>query len=288
MLKRLCLLSLVSISLCTSAYADVGVSAFAMLHSKFPCEDYLRLFRYSPVAFTSILIGTFGNNKRCLKKFLRLKKKKIVQIHVSNEAGRRNGKLLAGELLPQYSISQYGKAWEGLSPKAINSLLLRVEPYASLTKDYPDVEWLISDGLESNDSITAAKNRIATLRKKWPHKIVHAPLHARRKWRDTGADAIELHGLSPKLSMPCISNLDGADIDFKDGRGSATRGISADEVPSYIRKYKHRGCKVLLWWSSLQGTRQGWKPPFEREFKIFSEQSSSVKKWLRRYNEGQT
>ena len=56
----------------------------------------------------------------------------------------------------------------------------------------------------------------------------------------------EIHGPKVELKKPCIANLDGVDIKFKNSL-ALRNNIKSENLKSYLNKYKH--CEAAFLWS---------------------------------------
>ena len=204
---------------------NIGYSAFNITARRFNCNAFLASLNKVDELHISFLYHTFGKKYSCLTRVIQDERLKTLEIHLINEAGHRNSRLGKYEFL--YDIE---------NPEEYNDLLINEDQnlktkfvnYVQPLKEYlefnlrSDIEVLISPGLESNVTDTAAKVLIAWTREIFPDfRIVWTPYpFAQRRLGNSTADLIEAHGLFntnsklSKLKAPCIYNIDGADISY--------------------------------------------------------------------------
>lgn len=216
------------------ASAEVGLSAFAIQHPKFPCTKFLEAFKGVKSPAISILDGWFGKDRKCLNRFLAMPSvgTKLVQIHIQYVPKNRV------EVLDKRLLSARAKTWE------------------HYRQVYPDVRFLLSDGLESHDHSGTAKRRVLFIKKYFHGKIVHNPL-IERDPDIVNADYIELHEPRYRKSWgrKTIFNYDGFGVDYRnEGRGRIPFQTSVSAVRSDITKAKRDGSIVFLWDCYGQGT----------------------------------
>lgn len=234
----------------------------------------------------AILWGTFSTKNICTKKYLQRFKDEphTLEIHFSNEAGRRNGRLGKGELFPSLTVGQYNKALERKKPFVLKEIRLRAKAIAFFFENYgsPKTRLILSTGLEDNYTRKAFENFVRVIREEIPTSVIltRSPLHSTRFF--PGAHFIELHGDTPDFpsGAPCISNLDGTDISFGDDRRVLNGAISISEVHRFLKRT--RSCARLIWWSASQGIERGrFIKPRSRNFRIHSQNINAVNRLLR-------
>ena len=240
------LLSLVIFA--SAASAETGLSAFAIMHERYPCDKFLEAFHGVDVKAIAILDGWFGSDRTCLDKFLKLSGRKIVEIHIRHVPKNKP------ETLDETTLSRRARKWEEYRRK------------------HTDTTWLLSDGLESHSSIPASRKRIAYIRKYFYGQIVHNPLIERDPY-SVGADIIELHDARyvEQWKRKTIFNYDGYGINYLGTRGrNLPFYASIPEVRSDVRQAKRDGNLIFLWDAHGQGTERSGvnSDPRKRAFTI--------------------
>lgn len=246
MLKKLFLISLF---IACNSFADTGLSAYALLSPKYPCADFLRVFNGIPIKRTAILDSTFGHDTTCLKKFLNLPGKKLVEIHISNEAGRHSKTLGNSDFLPNLSEVAYNSLWEMKSHIVVDPFIARIVYWSNFAKSYPHTRWLMSDGLESRGSLLAANNRISMMKKYWKGKIVYNTAYSARTSKG-GADYKEVHDshlyANPRADL--ILNFDGQGICWTcSSFGYPPFALNPNDLPQILREARLKHSLVFLW-----------------------------------------
>jgi hypothetical protein len=236
--------------------AEVGLSAFAIQHPKFPCTKFLEAFKGVKSPKIAILDGWFGSDRRCLDRFLALPNSgtKLVQIHI--------------RYVPKSQV-------EGLDK---NLLSARAKKWEHYRIKYPHVRFLLSDGLESHDYSGTAKRRVLFIKKYFHGKIVHNPLNERDP-DIVGADYIELHEPRYRKSWgrKTIFNYDGFGVDYRnEGRGRIPFQTSVSAVRSDIAKAKRDGSLVFLWDGPSQGIYDN-RRPIDARFRRYEIIGNSIK-----------
>lgn len=234
-----------------------GLSAFAAMNEKFPCDRYLAIVNQSERPAMSVLWGTFGFDSRCVEAFTHSNAHRphLVQVHISNETCRRNRVCGAGELMGHLNVKKYNKALQFPQYDVIKALVERVEEIKTFTKwvGTPNTTWVLDTGLEDNYT-TGAYNIVEfVVRRHWDGLISRNPLKGKVRG---GADYLEKHGNGASFGgQPCVANEDGT-----------KNSLSRSRV--FLKKYA--GCfATYLWRHSHQG-RIGnrWIPIEDREYII--------------------
>lgn len=252
-----------------------GCSGFAIMHPNFPCHSFLDLYpRKIKAPAVAVLWGTFGHKLRCLKHFTREFKDRphLIEIHLSNEACRRNKRCHEGELLRPLGVRQYNhKLREGneATRKAIQGRaknILRTLPYIV----NENTKILLTTGLEDNFTKEAYTQILEWVQEVWPYDVARNPL-GRHGVFVGNANYLELHGLRPNFKgKPCITNNDGVKIDMP---------AAADK---FYRRYA-TSCRVqLIWFARGQGIRgKEFLEPRSRVFEFDSKDDSLANVFLR-------
>lgn len=254
-----------------SASAQVGASFLAAQgFDKKECNAALKVFEGIENPAIAILWGTFTTRNLCLQEFLAryAEKQKHVEIHFSNEAGRKQGRLRAGEL-------------KTLSKK---NIARRTEKIASFIEKYGPVKtsWYVSLGLEDYYARKTVKRICRSFRARMPIYVNYVRNGVVDSYLGC-AQFIELHRYDAKIprGKPCIFNGDGHDVNFGDGRFTLEGRASIQEMSSALRGARKRGCIVLAWWAGPQGIGRRFVEPRRRRFRIYSSHVSTVNKILR-------
>jgi len=258
------LLHLLTFFLVTSiAYADTGVGYYAMLHKDWPCKNSLSILPQNP--HISVLWNTFGKDTKCLSQFLSRAGGKTLQIHTVNEVCQRNKRCGDYEFLSNLSVSDYNNKLIKRNEKLLNRLRkYHLEILSFLDRNLtPDTQCIISPGLESNLSYPAARVLIDEATKMFSPRC-------QISWNPLRGGPIpntihELHGENPRLSPPCIANLDGVDIDFKGRPAILPQSIWQDDLKFFIKDYS-KCVSPFLWIAEFNGIgRGGFIDPRQRK-----------------------
>jgi hypothetical protein len=219
----------VSIFISISAHAD-GLSYLGMCHPTWDCKASLQEWRGEPLGW---LENTFGERCQCVDRFLATSQPKTVRVHLINSPCMRNKRCGKYEVL-------YGETAASASRKIMrgdkrilgkfNAVLERLRQRLSKAKG--DVTCYVSPCLEC-DLYDRARRRLASIvSAALPNCIIVDNPHRHECIRGT---VCEFHGEAPRVSAPCIVDLDGTDAKDVD-------------VNKWLAKYRY--CDIRFIWTS--------------------------------------
>lgn len=266
---------------------NVGLGLFALQSPTFPCESALRAFSSSESPTLAILWGTFGGDNRCLERWLRDARNRphLLEVHLSNEACRRNKRCSESDFLPSLSVAQLNARLEQKDARILQSYAMKVREIRNTLAPFMTErgEYLISTGLEDNFSDAAYGMVLETVRANWPHKVVRSPVGDPRRRDRAGADYLEGHGATPQFNgeTPCIVNLDGDDMHFPHRSATLRNNRSWEEVLKFVETFSKKCRATFLWAAPWQGVSDAtFSRPLDRRFVLSNEDVEAVKKLL--------
>ncbi len=233
-----------------------GRSPYAIQNTNYSCESLLHSISSESNFRYSWLYNTFNNSEgdglECVKKLNSLGNTSYMQVHLINEVCQRNKNCGAYELLHGLNTKQYRIGLSNKDPEIIN----RVEAYIQKAAEEilptlkPNITCAVSTGLESNLSREAALVILEITKKHFGDrcKLVWNPVGNNKFGIAPIENTIhELHGPHPKIKPPCISNLDGIDIDLPHRKSFNRLGaISLKETAKYLKDYNK--CEASFVW----------------------------------------
>ena len=234
---------------------NVGRGVFSLTSETFDCRGFLKSVKRLPVLHIAVLYNTFGNDFRCWDRIAQDPRLQTIELNLINEPGHRNGRLGTYEFL--YGLGSPSD-YDQLLRKKDQRLKRRFVKYVRLARakieQLPkNVQCLINPGLESNVSPEAGATLIEWTREQFPNcRTVWNPLtnHSQKRRAVTGADFVEAHGPLPKVTNPCVTNLDGTDIDFPERATSFEHGNyiqSGSPLMQYLSTNANK-CEVVFLW----------------------------------------
>lgn len=277
MLRLIYLLLPLLIFISRAEAINLGVAQFGLLSKKHQgrkCTKMLQVFNRSKLIFSSALIGDFGNERGCLRRLIKKKTERvIVQLHAENSAGRRNGQLIRGALLPSFNVKEWARAWREYDLRVVRAYQQRILPWTRFALRHPHVTWILSEGLETNDSHLETRHRVFAARAVWPFLVSVNPLKFNYRYISIG-DLFELHTDKPRQKLSkrqnCIINNDGTYIRFAgDVLGPEREFADYREAGEFVRDAKSVCSYTLLWDGPSSNGRQAgapWSSPRQRNF----------------------
>ena len=235
-----------------------GHSSFGIaskIKAKSYCDDWKTIQEASERPAIAFLNGSFGDDYECVISAI-VEREHVTVIYLTNEAGRRNGRLTAFDVYKNDTVDEYNRRLEhgDLSEiiEQINKLKQVFGPYENTGT------FILIDGLESQFTEGARKRLLSVLRTHWPYEIGHNPVNNDCSKVDEDIWCDKHHYDQRKGRDKCILNGDG-DL-------FPTRQEVIDWYKAGIGQ-----CVMLTWEFRSQGL--GGKPlfPHERELKFTQE-----------------
>lgn len=227
---------------------------YGIMSRDWRCKASLNAAKKSGDIRLSFLYNTFGTSFKCVKDFVASGQLKLIEIHLINETCLRNSRCGRYEYVYDKNVQDYEREWLNPTAKVKKGFYEYSKPVADFISSLPDgVQCVVSPGLESNLSTKAGKNLTAEAGRIFTRcRIAWNPMRG----SPISGTVYESHGSTPKLSTPCIANLDGEDINFPDRHSELSNKIQASEIPGYLSQYDH--CIAAnLWVAEFNGTCQG-------------------------------
>lgn len=235
-----------------------GLAALAGMHRDFPCSRYLQIVRQAERPAMVVLWRSFGENTSCIVRFLEAFKHRphLLEVHLSNEVCRRNGRCYEGELFRDWSVARYNLELRNLSPEARLGVSNRIAQLRGFLgpRINKNTTLAITLGLEDNFTPITARNLLSIVRPLWPYLIIRNPNLKSAPRGD--ADFKEYHTFKVDLrGEPCIGNEDAV-------------ATTLENSKHFLSNY--REClAVLLWRAKHQGAgRRKFTAPRNRQLDI--------------------
>ena len=243
---------------------NIGYAPFNLTANNFNCDGFFESTKSLKELHIAFLYNTFGNDFSCLERLLQDDRLKTLEINLINEPGHRNNRLGKYEFLYGVgSVRKFDSLMRNRDPNLRKKFLQYVTPLKEfiLPRLRPQTSLLINPGLESNLSDVGGRVLVQWSRDEFPDsRIVWNPLRASNKRRkNTRADFIEGHGLFPKISSPCVYNLDGTDVAYPHrpalGQLSYQEGQNKNWIQSgpplrqLLEQYAN-ACEVVFLWTA--------------------------------------
>jgi hypothetical protein len=266
---------------------NVGRAPFAITAKRFQCKNFLDSLDDLQVLNIAFLYNTFGNKFDCIKTLMHDPRLARLEINLINEPCHRNRRCQKHEFLSVVSspqkYDQLLKAKDAKLKARFDAYVIKMqELLAGHLQDH--TQCYINPGLESNVGLRAAKTLVSWAKEAFPQcKIVWNPLKPSGETaRSVGADFIEGHGPGPNLKGPCITNLDGTDINFPERTSVAVKTYvegqpknwvnSGAALQSYAQEYANK-CEMVLFWGvedncNDSGFVGGFIPPTDRQCRV--------------------
>lgn len=284
-MRHILLLLLLAVQAVRAEAVEVGVSYFALNGFNLgQCERTAETFAGINTVRVAILWRSFDRTDgfSCLKWFLNRFSDRVViiEVHASNESGRRMNRLAPYEFLSGLSVRALNQRLASGHEKTLEKIRANAEEIKEFFRPYArdGFSLIITTGLEDNfsDDAFGAVYRIFREVYGYGTEIYRNPVGSRLNGRALfGANGVELHGLQSNFEgLPkgrlCIRSNDGNSIDFTD-RSRDENKLKISGLPSYIRRDEKRRCKIFLWFAEPQGrTGRQFKPPRSRRFLLDS------------------
>lgn len=221
----------------------------------------------------AVLDTSFGRDMSCINRWSLLPGASHLEIHLTNEAGRRNRRLANYEAFHWLSKKRYmlllERGHKGLLSRVANKAKGVSGRFGAVCKR---VTCSVSLGLESDLSKKAARTLSKSIRPHISWALVDNPQTRRGFIGLNSAHYFEQHG--DKINPPrrtqgrCIANLDGTELPL-------------DKWPQWIANVRKYRCMPLLWWGDAQGVAKKFVEPRKRRFKLDKEKLKEINAILR-------
>lgn len=248
------ILSLFLVASTASAEPILGWTALAALSPKFPCAKYVREVSRSPFPGMSVLLGTFGNDTTCIRRFIRKNKERphALQIYLVNGPCRNNNRC---ETTEESYLSRLMRFRREVEPLLVPKTRLLLSPFL---EDRKPLAWF----KERKEELSQAQICPQCAYVGFVRNAVDAKARAPSSW------LIEHHGLLLKHTTGRLISNDG-------------RPISLSEVTEF-RRGNAGALGIFLWTPDSQGiTGTKFIPPSRRSFEISHRSLSLWRKFLR-------
>lgn len=270
--------------------SNIGYAPFNLTAPGFNCTGFVRSLRPLKEIHISFLYNTFGNDFSCLNLLLADPRVKTLEVGLINEPGHRNNRLGGYEFLRGIgTVKEYNVKMQKRSRTLKNKFTRYVVPLQeNLLDNLQDhTALLVNPGLESNLNAKAGKVLVSWTRALFPSaRIVWNPLRVSSSSRKyVRADLFEGHGLYPVLHAPCIYNMDGMDVKYKNrpalGESSGDKNYLHSGTPlfQHLEKYGNK-CEVAFIWtqesSGISYKDTGFKDPRKRNHFISTDRYKQI------------
>jgi hypothetical protein len=180
-----------------------------------------------------------------------------------------------------WPVSRWDRAWSVGSERAVRPYQQRLDRWKKLIDRHRDSRWILSDGLETNESLDAKWFRLAYIENTLAPGIqtsINPLFGAEAAREEVWSTYFELHGLEVERpsSEWCILNNDG---DYFPE--------SIDYMRTWVRRHKEYCCKLLLWDGALSNRlAEGdkWVQPLARHRFASDDNLKRIKTILEEFN----
>lgn len=246
----------------THKIANVGISTYAIMSKNFgspsrkgsDCAELIKALEGIEVINLSFLWGAFGNNLECLEYFFADPRLKSFEIHAMNECCHRQGNCDPSyDFLAGISLWDYRTLLASKNPTFLRKLknyFGKINKYLEEKAISKGIACYVSPGLESNINDHRASSVLLKITKRaFPKcKMVWNPVASNSNRNPAPARILELHGPTPNIYPPCISNLDGQDISFAQRKSYWSYTVNENYVvDTYLPNYA--SCKIAFLWT---------------------------------------
>lgn len=225
-----------------------GLSLLGMCHKDWNCSSTKAMWKGKDELVFGWLENTFGASCKCAESLLNDPRPKTIRVHLLNSPCMRNRRCGRYEVL-------YNETKASASRKIIrgdrrimskfNAVLERAARRIESSKG--NLQCYISPCLECDLNERARRHLADAVSNRLPNCVLVDSPYRQRCIRGS---VCESHGDTPRVSKPCIVDLDG-----KDG--------SEINVAKWVRKY--RGCDVSYYWEPwMNCIRGGFVDPRRR------------------------
>lgn len=200
---------LLALAIVTTAHAESGPSFLGLCSPTWSCRETARFYSQQEVIIAGWLENTFGRSCRCADELLQSSKDKVIRVHLVNSPCMRNGRCGRSEALWGYTAASANRAVmrEGSRlNRRFNTILARFKQ--RLERARGEVTCYVSPCLECDLNERSRRNLLNRVSVTLPRCVLVDSPYLRRC---IGGTVCERHGSKPKLSQPCIADLDGED-----------------------------------------------------------------------------
>jgi hypothetical protein len=246
--------------------AEATPSLLSLCHPQTNCKAVERLWNGQDTIVTGWLEKTFADDCQCADRLLASDKTKVVRIHLMNGPCMRNKRCGRYEPFFGYNKNSANHAVHNPNSRLMRRFTAVLDTTAKRLNGVKNLTCYVSPCLECDLNASARRVLLNHVSVALPHcNLVDNP-HGQNCVKGY---ICERHGQNPKLSAPCIVDLDG-----KDGREI--------DVKKWVDRYKH--CDLAYYWEPwMNCIRESFVDPRKRDCKYPLQIYKRTKELLCRY-----
>jgi len=259
-------IKLLVISLLFLQTASATPSFLGLCHKQWNCKQTLQSFSSTEIK-TGWLENTFGSRCRCGNQILQDPRDKVLRIHLVNSPCMRNNRCGKYEMLYKETARSASKKISRGNRRILKKfrrITLRLK--RRLERANGNVKLYVSPCLECDLNAKARKILLGIVSSYLPDALLVDNPYRQRCIKGV---VCEKHGIKPKLSAPCIVDLDGVDGGVVD-------------MKKWLSNYSH--CELQYYWNyGMNCISGGFVDPRLRSCALGRQYFSNLRKTLCRY-----
>lgn len=200
--------ALLLVILAYSSIASAAPSLLGICHKDFDCSRVKELYAGQKVIVLSWLENTFGTDCKCLKQLLNDARPKVVRGHLIQSPCMRNNRCGKYEGLWKYTIASASRAAMNPESRLRKRFQKSLDSFKAKVSEKTNLTCYVSPCLECDLYGKARRELADVVSRALPTcNVVDNP----HRWKCLPGYICEQHGENPKVSPPCIVDLDGTD-----------------------------------------------------------------------------
>ena len=222
------------------ANAEAQVSYLGLCNKTWDCQAIVSSFDTRPI-ITGWLENSFGRECQCANKLLATSNSKVIRVHLINSPCLRNKRCQRHDVLYGHTKASANRAMANLrSPtfRKFNQIVSRFKRRLEMSKG--DLSCYVSPCLECDLNAKARTNMLNHL-----HDVLPSCVLVDNPYLQPclAGYMCEGHGIRPKVSRPCIADLDGSEAK------------STVDLVEFAEKTKD--CDIRFYWSAWMNCNNG-------------------------------